>query len=407
MSENPGENESQVESLTDLDAFRAEVRAFLEDNLTTELRDAAALQAGVFSEGDVSRRWHQALYQKGWVAPSWPEEYGGPGWTPMQRMIFEADCAVAGAPILPGMSILMCGPVLIRFGTPEQKSFYLPRILSGEHFWCQGYSEPQAGSDLASLRCAAVRDGDDYVINGTKIWTTFAHYANWIFMLVRTSTEGRRQDGISFVLVPMDTPGITVTPILNMSGEHEVNQLFFDDVRIPVANRVGDENDGWKIAKYLLEFERGGGDAGMRVSRVLGWLDEALMQAESGGLKLGDSSYPTKRAEIEIELVALNWTQRRIVSELETGQSVGDDSASLLKLTASDLYQRATELALETLGPYGAVDQHAAVCNGEDLIGPRYGAVFGARYLNGRAQTIFGGSSEIQYTIIARSVIGR
>ena len=394
-------------SIKDLEAFRAEVHAFLDENLTPEMRDAAALHAGVYSVGDVYRIWHHALYLKGWVAPSWPKKYGGPGWTPIQRICFESECAAAGAPILPGMSILMCGPVLIRFGTEEQKSFFLPRILSGEHFWCQGYSEPQAGSDLASLRCAAVRDGDDYVINGTKIWTTHAHYANWIFMLVRTSTEGRRQDGISFVLAPMDTPGITMIPILSMSGEHEVNQLFFDDVRIPVTNRVGDENEGFKIAKYLLEFERGGGDAGMQVTLVLKWLDEALVQAASQGLKLRDSSYLTKRAEIEIDLLALTWTQRRIVSELETGQSVGDVSASLLKLTASDLYQRATELAMATLGPYGAVDQHVAIGEGEDLIGPRYGAVFNARYLNGRAQSIFGGSSEIQHTIIARSLIGR
>ena len=226
-------------------------------------------------------------------------------------------------------------------------------------------------------------------------------------MLVRTSTGERRQDGISFVLAPMDTPGITMTPIISMSGEHEVNQLFFDDVRIPVANRVGDENEGFRIAKYLLEFERGGGDAGMQVTLVLKWLDEALVQAEAQGLKLSDASYLRKRAEIEIDLLALTWTQRRIVSELETGQSVGDVSASLLKLAASELYQRATELALETLGPYGAVDQHVAPGEDESLVGPRYGAVFGARYLNGRAQSIFGGSSEIQHTIIARSIIGR
>jgi alkylation response protein AidB-like acyl-CoA dehydrogenase len=395
-----------IDGSGDIDTFRAEVQNFLAENLTDELRDRAAFQAGIFSEGDVYGRWHEALYRKGWIAPSWPQAYGGPGWTPMQRMIFEAECATAGAPILPGMSILMCGPVLIRFGNDAQKAFFLPRILSGEHYWCQGYSEPQAGSDLASLRCSAVRDGDDYVVNGTKIWTTHAHRANWLFLLVRTSTEGKRQDGISFLLTPMDAPGISVRPILNMSGEHEVNQLFFDDVRIPVANRVGDENAGWSIAKYLLEFERGGGAAGMRVARVLRWLDETGEQARAAGLHFGDRHYAQKRAEIEIDLLALEWTQRRIVSALEVGQSVGDASASMLKVTAAKLYQEATQLALEALGPYGAADQLSAIEAGAPLLGPRYGAAFAPRYLNGRAISIFGGASEIQYGVIARAALG-
>lgn len=385
-----------------LASFREEVREFLAGHLAPALRDTAGMQAGVFAEGSVREQWHRALYERGWIAPAWPKEFGGPGWSPMQRMIFEAECAAAGTPVLPGMSLQMCGPVLMRFGTQEQKDFFLPRMLSGEHFWCQGYSEPQAGSDLASLQCAAIRDGDDYVINGTKIWTTFAHYANWLFLLVRTSKEGRKQQGISFILVPMDAPGLTVAPILSMSGDHEVNQLFFDDVRIPLANRVGDENEGWTIAKYLLEFERGGGWAGGRVTRVLRLLDAVEGQAAAAGRTFGCSDYRRKRAELDIDLLALEWTQRRYVAGTETGAPIGDAAASLLKLVASDLFQRASELALDAVGPEGAIFYE----DRDGLEPAAFKAAFAARYLNGRAMTIFGGSSEIQHGIIARAALG-
>ena len=387
---------------SNLVVFRDEVRDFLAEKLTPELRDAAAMQAGVFAEGAVREQWHRALFERGWIAPAWPREFGGPGWGPLQRMIFEAECAAAGAPVLPGMSIQMCGPVLMRFGTQEQKDYFLPRMLSGEHFWCQGYSEPQAGSDLASLQCAAVREGDAYVINGTKIWTTFAHYANWLFLLVRTSKGGRKQHGISFLLVPMDAPGLSIAPIRSMSGDHEVNQLFFDDVRIPVTNRVGDENEGWTIAKYLLEFERGGGWAGGRVTRVLSMLDAVQRQAAVAGRPLAVANYRRKRAEIDIDLMALEWTQRRYVAATETGAPIGDAAASLLKLVASDLFQRATELALDAIGPDGAI-----LHNVRDKLAPQaFESAFAARYLNGRAMTIFGGSSEIQHGIIARAALG-
>ena len=385
-----------------LDAFRQEIRGFLAEKLTPELCDAVAMQSGVFAYGEVLTSWHHALFERGWIAPAWPREYGGPGWTPLQRMVFEAECAAVGAPVLPGMSLQMCGPVLMRFGTQEQKDFFLPRILSGEHFWCQGFSEPEAGSDLASLQCAAHRDGEHYVVNGTKMWTTFAHHANWLFMLVRTSKESRKQAGISFLLLPMDTPGLTVTPIRSMSGDHEVNQLFLDDVRIPASNRVGDEGDGWTIAKYLLEFERGGGWAGGRVTRVLRWLDTVERQARASGRKFGGQDYQRKRAEIDIDLMALEWTQRRYIAGIETGRSIGDASASLLKLVASDLFQSATELALDAIGPKGAIyhDDLAA-------LGPQqFDATIAARYLNGRAMTIFGGSREIQHGIIARAALG-
>jgi len=386
----------------DLDAFRHEIRTFLAEKLTPDLRDAAAMQSGIFCDGEVMRAWHTALYEQGWIAPAWPREYGGPGWSPMQRMIFEAECAEAGAPLLPGMSLQMCGPVLMRFGTVEQKRFFLPRILSGEHFWCQGYSEPQAGSDLASLQCAAVRDGDEYVINGTKIWTTFAHRANWLFLLARTSKEGRKQAGISFLLVPMDSPGLTVVPILSMSGDHEVNQLFFDNVRIAASSRVGDENEGWTIAKYLLEFERGGGWASGRARRVLGWLDAVGRRFAAEGRDFGGARYRHRRAALDIDVMALEWTQRRYIAATQTGASIGDASASVLKLTASGLFQRATELALDALGTDGAL-----LHEDTDRIGPRdFDTRFAARYLNARAISIFGGSSEIQHGIIARVALG-
>ena len=259
-------------------AFRREVRDFLDDKFTPELRALTARQAGVFAEGELALRWHRILFERGWIAPAWPEEFGGPGWTGDQRAIFQEECARVGTPRLPAMGLSLCGPVIMRYGTAEQKAFFLPRMLSGEHYWCQGYSEPQSGSDLASLQTRAVRDGDDYVVDGSKLWTTHAHYANWIFLLVRTSTEGKPQAGISFLVCPMDTPGITVRPILSMSGEHEVNQVYFDGVRIPVANRMGEENQGWTVAKYLLEFERGGGSSGVGLGVAMDRLEDIARQ---------------------------------------------------------------------------------------------------------------------------------
>ena len=232
------------------EAFRQEVRDFLDEELTDELREAGKLTASVFSEVEYSSKWHKILYNKGWIGSRWPEEYGGTGWDDMQRYIFSSECASAGAPSPTAMGLHMVGPVLMKYGTQKQKDFYLPRILSGDDFWCQGYSEPGSGSDLASLQCKAVREGDHYVVNGTKIWTTHAQYANRIFCLVRTDNTGKPQQGITFLLIDMDTPGIEIKPIITMAGDHEVNQTFFDDVKVPVENVVGEENDGWTVAKY-------------------------------------------------------------------------------------------------------------------------------------------------------------
>jgi alkylation response protein AidB-like acyl-CoA dehydrogenase len=386
-------------------AFRDEVRRFLDQALTPDIRAAQARQAGVFGEGELCRRWHEILYEKGWVAPAWPKEYGGTGWSPMQRFIFADECARADAPVLPAMGLQMCGPVLMRYGTDAQKAFFLPRMLSGEHYWCQGYSEPQSGSDLASLQTRAVREGDDYVVNGTKLWTTHAHFANWMFLLVRTSTEGKAQAGISFLLTPMDTPGLTVRPIISISGEHEVNQVFFDEVRIPLANRVGEENQGWTVAKYLLEFERGGG---AQASRLASLLRDARHIASSDGGPWEDAAFRRRWTGLDIELQALDEAEREVASILSSGRSVGDATASRLKLTVSDLLQRITELRVEALGPYAAADQREALGMGANRapVGPEHALTPMAKYLNSRAATIYGGSQEIQHNILARVLLG-
>jgi alkylation response protein AidB-like acyl-CoA dehydrogenase len=389
----------------DLEQFREEVRAFLDVALTPELRSLAARQAGVFSEGELCRRWHRILYEKGWVAPAWPVEHGGPGWSPMQRFIFADECARAGAPVLPAMGLQMCGPVLMRYGTEAQKAFFLPRMLSGEHYWCQGYSEPQSGSDLASLQLRAVRDGEDYLVNGSKIWTTHAQHANWMFLLARTSTEGKPQAGISFLLTPMNAPGITVRPIISISGEHEVNQVFFDDVRIPVANLVGEENQGWTVAKALLEFERGGGAA---ASALKAQLDSAREIAEAEGWWGEEAAFRRRWCEFDIELMALDVAERQTAEALMSGRSVGDATASRLKLTVSHLLQGITELAMESLGVYAAADQRAALGMEATAptVGPDYALTPTAKYLNSRAATIYGGSSEVQHNILAKIVLG-
>jgi len=320
-----------------LAAFRAEVREFLAKAYTPELKALNARQAGIFAEGELARRWHRILYERGWIAPAWPKEYGGDGWTLEQRLIFQEECARAETPHIPGFGIMLCGPVIMRYGTQAQKDFFLPRMLSGEHYWCQGYSEPQAGSDLASLQTRAVRDGDDYVVNGSKIWTTHAHFANWIFLLVRTSTEGKPQAGISFLVTPLDAPGITIRPIISMSGEHEVNQVFFDNVRIPVADRMGEENDGWSVAKYLLEFERGGGSAGVALGVALDRLKAIARQevGDDGAPLIEDPTFRRRIAELEIEVMALDWTERRYSWGLAVGEGVGATAASIKKLGAS------------------------------------------------------------------------
>ena len=366
-------------------AFQTEVRAFLEVHLTPELRASAAASTGTFCDLSAMMGWQAILADKGWAAPDWPVEFGGPGWTENQRHIFAAECALAGAPPTHSFGIRMCGPVLIGLGTAEQKAFYLPRILSGEHRWCQGYSEPGSGSDLASLKTAAVPDGADYVVTGSKIWTTLAHQATHIFCLVRTNTEVRQQAGITFLLIDMMSPGITVRPIVNIAGDHEFNEVFFDSVRVPKSQRVGAEGEGWSVAKYLLQFERGGNYAAGIAAR-LHWVRQ--LAREHGAM---DRSFRARLARLEIEANAVEMQERRIVSALSAGEAPGA-AASVLKLQGSELNQRIDELAVEAIGPLMSSESQAAT-------------VAMGRYLYDRSLTIFGGTSEIQRNILARSFL--
>ena len=391
------------------EAFRKEVRDFLGKELTPELRELAAWDTGAFATPLATAPWSSKLAEKGWVAPSWPVEHGGPGWNPRQRQIFEEEMARAGAPRLPAMGLQMVGPVLMRYGTDEQKSHFLRRILSHEDYWCQGYSETNAGSDLAALQLQAVRDGEDYVLNGSKIWTTFAQFANWIFVLARTAQCDRRQDGISFLLVPMATAGITVRPLISISGEHEVNQVFFDDVRVPVTNCVGKENDGWQVAKYLLEFERGVGHQVPALLVQLARLREIAQheKAEDGQSLWQSREFLLRYAELEIQTLAIRLTEERLVYSLPAGQNVGDFAASLMKLAWSEVAQEIDELMIEALGPYAAIDQQEAFEQRDAalIVGPDYARTPMRGYLNDRVLTIAGGSSEIQRTILAKYVL--
>lgn len=389
-------------------AFRDEVRAFLDDNLTPELKDAGALTTSVFTDKEWNLKWQKILHKKGWVAPNWPVEYGGTGWNDMQKYIWASECARYGTPSLSPMGLRMCAPVLMKYGTQEQKDFFLPRMLAGEDYWCQGYSEPGSGSDLASLQLRALSDGEDYVLNGSKIWTTHAHFANRMFCLVRTSTEGKPQQGITFLLLEMDTPGLKVEPIITLAGEHEVNQVFFDDVRVPKANRVGPENDGWTVAKYLLEFERGGAYAaglGVSIEKV-----RAIAKAEHGDTEarlIDDPAFRRKLDEAEISVKAMEVTEHRVMAEIARTGSPGPAS-SMLKTRGTETMQAIDELAVEALAFYVNVDQMAARAPGSNVepIGPAYGMTAMPKYLNNRAASIYGGSNEIQRGIMAKLVLG-
>lgn len=388
--------------------FRSTVREFLQQALTPELQRAGRLMTSVFADFEATMRWHKILYAQGWVAPDWPREYGGTGWDINQRYIFQEECKLANAPALLPMGLQMLGPMLIRFGTAAQKEYYLPRILSGEDVWCQGYSEPGAGSDLAALKTSAARDGDDYLINGSKIWTSYAHYSNRIFCLVRTSREGRPQQGISFILLDMATPGITVEPIIGLDGRAEQCQVFFDDVRVPVANLVGEENAGWTVAKYLLEFERGGHNFTIDLKKQMAKLrhQATAEHGPDGRPLLEHPVYRQRLAELEVEALALEHTELRIKGALEAGANPGALS-SLVKVAGTELSQRFNELSLDLLGRNVLPRQDEALEPGfeGELIGPDYALTSMAEYINNRASTIYGGTAEIQRDIMAKHVL--
>ena len=398
-----------MELSAELRQFQDEVSAFLAANLSPEIREAGRLSTTILAEHGATQAWHKILHQRGWAAPSWPVEHGGPGWDPMRRYLFAMALARAGAPPLSALGLSMVGPAIMGHGSDQQKAFYLPRILSGEDVWCQGYSEPGAGSDLASLQCRAVADGDDYIINGTKIWTTNAHNANRIFCLVRTKLDGKPQAGISFLLFEMDRPGITVEPIHILGGDHEFNQVFFDDVRVPQSGRVGAENDGWTVAKYLLEFERGAAaqSTGLRVS-----LEDIRSMAgrrrhSDGARVLDDPAFARKLAALNIELTTLEFVEHRTMADIAKRGSPGPAS-SMLKTRGTEVQMAVSELALETIAYYAAPHQPEERLPGANLapIGGRDEMSLTARYLNDRATAIYGGSNEIQRNIMAKLVLG-
>ncbi len=390
------------------EAFRKEVRAFVSEHLTEDMRQAAERTTTVFADKDLAMRWQQILVAKGWAVPAWPEEYGGTGWSPTQKYVFGQERARAHAPGLIPLGLRMLAPVLFKYGTDEQKAHYLPKMLSGEHYWCQGYSEPGSGSDLASLKTSAVKDGDDYIVNGTKIWTTHAQFADHIFCLVRTDASGRPQHGITFLLMPMDLPGIKVRPIITIAGDHEVNQVFFDDVRVPQSNRVGPEHDGWNVAKYLLEFERGGGGAAARLNEAVREVKHVLKKEHNGAVPLWeDAGMRDRVSALEIRIDALEFAELVTLDKLSRGESPGTAS-SLAKNTSVEIDQELTTIRMEAVQHYALPHANMISLNGhnEPWVGPDYAETATPRYLNARAASIFGGAKEVQKNIIAKVVLG-
>lgn len=384
--------------------FRDEVRAFLSENLAPELIAGGRTATSIFCNPAFSLPWQRILNARGWAAPTWPVQFGGPGWTEMQQYIFAEECALAGAPNLAPMGLRMVGPCIMHYGTPAQRAHYLPRILSGEDYWCQGYSEPGAGSDLAALRTRAVRDGEHYIVSGSKIWTTHAHFANRMFALVRTDPDAKPQKGITFLLIGMKTPGVTIRPILSLSGEHELNEVFFDGVRVPVADRVGAENDGWTVAKYLLEFERGGNFAPALRARLKRLRAAAKEESLNGPPLLDDWAFEARLAQAEIKIDAIQITEHRVTSALTSGQNPGPLS-SMLKTQGTEMLQRIEELGLDIAAHYAPAGARAA--SGENQpVGTLQSRDAAARYFNSRAASIYGGSNEIQRNIMARLVLG-
>lgn len=401
--------ESETETL------RNEVQMFLRDGVPAIVREKLELRQLSGSEPSYSNltkdeylEWHKALYEKGWVAPGWPNEHGGLGWTPLQSHIFDEELGLAGVPRILPFGPTMVGPVIMEFGNDAQKAHYLPRILSGEDIWCQGYSEPSSGSDLASLKTRAIRDGDHYVVNGSKIWTTSAHWADMIFCLVRTNPDVKNQEGISFLLINMHDPGIEVRPIITLDGGHEINQVFFTDVRVPTSNLVGEEDKGWTYAKFLLKHERSSVAAIGAQKRQLMRLKEMAQGEQSNGTRLiEEPRFRDKISKAEIELMALECTELRAVSATSHGEVPGTE-VNLLKIRGSEMQQKISELMIEAIGYYANpfMPETAEPGWNEERVGPSYGAHVAADYFNWRKSSIYSGSNEIQKNIISKMVLG-
>ena len=389
--------------------FQREVREFLAENLPAHIIEGTANNGSVFVEQDIALEWQAILVKKGWAVPQWPVEYGGTGWTPVQKYIFASECAFACAPRIVPFGLAMVGPVIYTFGSAEQKARFLPDILASNVWWCQGYSEPEAGSDLASLRTSAVRDGADYLVNGTKTWNTMGQWAEWIFCLVRTGApELKPQAGISFLLIDMKTPGITVSPIRLLDGKPEVNEVHFDNVRVPAANMVGEENRGWTYAKYLLTHERTGiaqvAKSRMRLAKLK---EIARATTHEGAPLLDDPFYARRVAEVETDLLALEYTELRALASLSTGKAPGPES-SILKIKGTEIAQTIDELLVEAAGWYALpfVPQQFHAGYEGYRVGPGAAANAAPIYFNNRKASIYGGSNEIQRNIIAKEVLG-
>lgn len=394
----------------DLEAFRAEVAEFLDTAPTEAIREAGRKTTSAFTSFDEAMEWQRILHARGWAAPDWPAEHGGPGWSLEQRYVFAEECQKRGLPSLLPNSLKMVGPLLMELGSEEQKAKHLPGILAGDDYWTQGYSEPGSGSDLASLQCRAVRDGDDYVINGSKIWTTLAHRANRMFMLVRTSTEGKKQEGITFLLLERtDYPGMEIRPIIGLDGAPEQCEVHFTDVRVPVSTRVGEENDGWTVAKALLKHERGGSAQSPGARRRLEVIRAAAAETPSpfGGTLADDADFQREIGELEVDVAAQEAFEKLSLSGHEIAADPG--YPSLNKVMNSELSQRISHLMLRVTGLDALPDQREAVLVGSDAeqLGDDLSMTAMPYYLNTRATTIYAGTNEVQRDLIARSMTPR
>ncbi|NYT62566.1 acyl-CoA dehydrogenase family protein [Alcaligenaceae bacterium] len=389
-------------------AFRDEIREFLSTSVPAKVKEKAFTQERLTKEETLG--WQRALYERGWGAPAWPVEYGGTGWDAIQRHIFEEECALAQAPDQLSFGIKMVAPVIQKYGNQAQKDHYLPGIISGQDWWCQGYSEPGAGSDLASVKTSAERQGDSYIVNGQKTWTTYAQHADLIFCLVRTDRDVRKQEGISFLLIDMKSPGITVRPIIMLDGGHEVNEVWFDNVQVPVQNLIGEENKGWTYAKYLLGHERTGI---ARIGRSKAALERlkaiaARQPGNNGQPLLNDPRFRDRIAMVELELQALEITNLKLVAGDDKPQAPGPE-ASILKIKGSEIQQTLSELIATALGPYAAADVKDPQQYGPQGISDAFPANtcnLAGYYFNARKTTIYGGSSEVQKSIICKAILG-
>ena len=383
-------------------AFRDEVRDFFSQSYDEELQ--ARLASGepkVYKQAVIE--WQKRLHEKGWIAPNWPVEYGGTGWNPTRQFIYETERAAAGVRDVVPFGLKMVGPVIYTFGTQEQKDRFLPAILASDEWWCQGYSEPGSGSDLASLKTKAVLDGDDYVVTGAKIWTTYAQYADWIFCLVRTNNEGKKQQGISFLLIDMKSPGIKVNPIVSIDNHHSLNEVEFNEVRVPVSNLIGEQDKGWTYAKSLLAHERTSIAGVADSKRALGQVkDYAAREINGGKSLLSDPIFQTRLSDIEIELMALEFTELRVLAAVASGGAPGAES-SLLKIKGTELQQAVQTLAMEVAAYYQGVLPTELR---DQALGHECGSDARKSYMYGRAATVYGGSNEVQKNIIAKAVLG-